>query len=207
MFEKLLALAPERKNAILNAALKEFSLKGFSEASTNTIAKNAGLTKPLMFHYIRNKKDFFLFLYDYCMAVLEKEYFFKVNVCEKDIFIRLRETSLLKIGVMRRYPCIFEFVMKAVYTDSDAVKDAMETRREDAKSSLYERFYGDIDTACFRDGLDVGKAMQLIFWAVGGYANHVMERFKNSPLADADFEKIHVEFDGYLNELKKVYYK
>lgn len=72
MFSKLLNLEPERRNAILNAALKEFAIKGFDDASTNVIAKEAGISKPLMFHYVNNKKDFFFFLYDYCMEILEK---------------------------------------------------------------------------------------------------------------------------------------
>jgi TetR/AcrR family transcriptional regulator len=67
MFSKFLSLDRDRKNAILNAALREFASKGFDETSTNVIAKESGISKPLMFHYINNKKDFFLFLYDYCM--------------------------------------------------------------------------------------------------------------------------------------------
>src|SRR5690554_7167350 len=97
MFDKFLSLDPERRNAILNAALKEFAGKGFDEASTNVIAREAGISKPLMFHYVKNKKDFFLFLYDYCLEILEKEYFSRINLQEKDIFERLRQTYLLKI--------------------------------------------------------------------------------------------------------------
>ena len=71
MFSKFLSLKPERRNAILNAALKEFARKGYDEASTNVIAKEAGISKPLMFHYVNNKKDFFLSLYDYCLEALK----------------------------------------------------------------------------------------------------------------------------------------
>ena len=39
MFSKFLSLKPERRNAILNAALKEFARKGYDEASTNVIAR------------------------------------------------------------------------------------------------------------------------------------------------------------------------
>ena len=51
---KLLELDTQRRDAILNAALKEFSSQGYDNASTNVIAKEAGISKALMFHYVRN---------------------------------------------------------------------------------------------------------------------------------------------------------
>ncbi|WP_200798708.1 TetR/AcrR family transcriptional regulator [Bacillus tuaregi] len=192
---------------ILNAALKEFASKGFDDASTNVMAKESGISKPLMFHYVNNKKDFFLFLYDYCLEILEREYFDRVNVHEKDIFERLRETCLLKIQVMQKYPWIFDFIKVAVFTDSKVVKDDLEKRRKRVEASSFERFYGDIDTSRFRSELDMEKAKQLIFWAVGGYAGQILEQFKSSDTLEFDFEKIRTEFDGYLDELRKTYYK
>ena len=62
---KIFDLEPQRRDAILNAALKEFVLRGFDKASTNVIAKEAGISKPLMFHYVNNKQELFLFVYDY----------------------------------------------------------------------------------------------------------------------------------------------
>jgi len=207
MFSKLLSLEPERRNAILNAALKEFAGKGYDDASTNVIARGAGISKPLMFHYINNKKDFFLFLYDYCLEILEREYFSRLDLREKDIFERLRQTCLLKIQVMQKNPWIFDFIKVAVLTDSDAVKDELVKRRKKVENKSFERFYGDIDTSRFRSGLDIEKAKQLIFWAVGGYARQVLERLKSLNVSELDFEIIRTEFDSYLNELRKTYYK
>ncbi len=207
MFSKFMGLEPERRDVVLNAALKEFAKKGFDDASTNVIAKESGISKPLMFHYVNNKKDFFLFLYDYCLDVLGREYFDRIDINEKDIFERLRQTCLLKIQVMQKYPWIFDFIRVAVFTDSELVKDDLVKRRKMVEARSFERFYGDIDTSRFRSGLDLEKAKQLIFWAVGGYANQILEQFKSSDILEFDFEKIRTEFDGYLNELRKTYYK
>jgi TetR/AcrR family transcriptional regulator len=207
MFSKFLSLEPERRNAILNAALREFASKGFDDASTNVIAKESGISKPLMFHYVNNKKDFFLFLYDYCLDILEREYFDRIDLHEKDIFERLRQTCLLKIQVMQKYPWIFDFIRVVVFTDSDEVKDELKKRRKMVEASIFERFYGDIDTSRFRSELDVEKAKQLTFWAVSGYAGEILEQFRSNDAPAYDFEKIRAEFDDYLNELRKTYYK
>ncbi|MEW9124087.1 MAG: TetR/AcrR family transcriptional regulator [Thermotaleaceae bacterium] len=207
MFTKFLSLEPERRNTILNAALKEFAGKGFDDASTNVIAKESGISKPLMFHYVNNKKDFFIFLYDYCLDIVNREYFDQINLHEKDIFERLRQTCLLKIQLLKKYPWIFDFIRVAVFTDSEAVKEEVEKRRKMIEASSFERFYGDIDTSRFRSELDIEKAKQLIFWAVGGYANQILEQLKSMDIQDFDFEKIRTEFDGYLDELRKTYLK
>ncbi|NYB75177.1 MULTISPECIES: TetR/AcrR family transcriptional regulator [Sedimentibacter] len=207
MFSKFLSLEPERRNAILNAALKEFAGKGFDDASTNVIARESGISKPLMFHYVNNKKDFFLFLYDYCLDILNREYFDKIDVNEKDIFERLRQTCLLKIQVMQKSPWIFDFIKVAVFTDSEEVKDELGKKRRMVENRSFERFYRDIDTSKFRNELDTEKAKKLIFWAVGGYAGEILEQFRSTDAPVYDFEKIRAEFDSYLNELRKTYYK
>ena len=207
MFSKFLSLESERKNAILNAALREFANRGFDDASTNVIAKESGISKPLMFHYVNNKKDFFLFLYDYCLEILQTEYFDKVNLDERDLFERLRQTSLLKIKVIQKYPWIFDFVKMAVLTESVAVKAELLERRKKVENNSLAKFYSDIDVSRFRANLDIEKAKQLIFWAVGGYAEQVLDRLKGSKLENINLNGIQSEFDEYLNELRKVYYK
>lgn len=207
MFSKLLNLEPKKRNAILNAALKEFANKGFDHASTNVIAKESGISKSLMFHYVNNKKDFFLFLYDYCLDILNRKYFDQIDIHEKDIFERLRKTCLLKIQLLKKHPWIYDFIKMAVFTDSEAVKNEINKKNEVIETKSFERFYGDIDTSKFRSELNVEKAKQLIFWAVSGYANEILEQLRSKDTPIYDFEKIRDEFDGYLDELRKAYYK
>lgn len=207
MFDKLLNMEDKRREDILNAAMKEFASKGFDDASTNIIAKEAGISKSLMFHYVNNKKDFFFFLYDYCMKIIREEYFDLVDCNEKDIFERLRQTYLLKVKVMKKHYWIFDFIKVAVYTDSDAVKKELDEKRKQTEISSFQNFYGNIDASKFKDGLDIEKCKQLIYWSVGGFANHVLEEMKNEEISEEDYKKIGRDFDSYLNELKKAFYK
>ncbi|WHH61563.1 TetR/AcrR family transcriptional regulator [Petroclostridium sp. X23] len=47
----------EKEKRILDAAAKIFSQKGFSAATTNEIAKEAGIAEGTIFRYFRTKKD------------------------------------------------------------------------------------------------------------------------------------------------------
>ena len=49
----------QRKDRILEAALIEFADKGYKKASTNTIVREAGVSKGLLFHYYKSKKDLY----------------------------------------------------------------------------------------------------------------------------------------------------
>lgn len=88
-----------RRDAILNAALKEFILQRYDKASTNVIAKEAGIFKMLMFHYISSKQELFLQVYNYFDDLMKREYFELMNYEEKDIFNRLRQSYTLQINL------------------------------------------------------------------------------------------------------------
>ena len=74
MFSKFLNLKPEKQEKILEAAIREFADKGFEKASTNEIIKEAGISKGILFHYFQNKKNLFLFVYDYSVELCMDEF-------------------------------------------------------------------------------------------------------------------------------------
>lgn len=207
MILKIINLDSKRRDAILNAALKEFATKGFDEASTNVIAKEAGISKGLMFHYVSSKKDLFLFLYDYCTDMINKEYFDLMNFNEKDIFERLRQSYLLQLELLQKHPWIFEFNKVSAVTRSDEINKELEDRLKRKQSLCCETMFDLIDESKFREGLDIEKCKQLIFWANIGFTNQILEEIRNSEIDELDYDRITAKLDGYLNELRKIFYK
>ena len=206
MHTKILNLESKRRDVILNAALKEFALKGFDDASTNTIAKESGISKGLMFHYVNSKKDLFLFLYDYCTAMINKEYVDLMNFDERDIFERLRQSYLLQLELLQKHPWIFEFNQLST-TKSDEINEEMDERRKGKQLLCYENMFDSIDESRFREGLDFERCKQLIFWANVGFTNEILEEIRNSNKNELDYDMIIAKLDGYLNELRKIFYK
>ncbi|MBA1334943.1 MAG: Transcriptional regulator, AcrR family [Firmicutes bacterium] len=207
MFSKFLSLEKEKQERILNAALKEFAQKGYDDASTNEIVKEAGISKGLLFHYFNTKKDLFLFLYDYSVEITKTEYYGLINTNERDIFTRLRQIYLLKLEVYHKHPWLFDFTKVAVYTESKEVKAEMESRKKDVLSTGYEKLFENIDVSKFKDGVDVKRAMKIIFWAIGGFGNEILEEVKELELSQVDYDGILSEFDAYLEMLRKCFYK
>ncbi len=52
--------ADERREAVLEAAAREFSRKGLHGASTDAIAKDAGISQPYLFRLFGTKKELYL---------------------------------------------------------------------------------------------------------------------------------------------------
>jgi AcrR family transcriptional regulator len=58
--------ADERREAVLEAAWLEFAQHGFHGASTDAIARRAGISQPYLFRLFGSKKELFLGVCDMC---------------------------------------------------------------------------------------------------------------------------------------------
>lgn len=56
--------APERRTAVLAAAITEFARSGYSGTSTDAIASRAGISQPYLFRLFGTKKDLFIATYE-----------------------------------------------------------------------------------------------------------------------------------------------
>ena len=190
MNKKLLDLDPLRRDSILNAALKEFVKKGYDNASTNVIAKEAGISKALMFHYITNKQELYSCINNYFTTLLDKEYFMKMDFTNTDIFNRLRQSFLLQIDLIKHYPWIFEF----------------SSLSDNKQLSCHNRILDMIDISKFRAGLNIEMCKQFILWSNIGFTNEILDDIKNPETSDPDYNRIVLTIDQYLDELRKIFY-
>ena len=65
--------APERRAQLLDVARRVFGTSGFHAVSIETVAKEAGVTKPILYDHFPSKKELYLALLDADLAVLHDE--------------------------------------------------------------------------------------------------------------------------------------
>jgi AcrR family transcriptional regulator len=65
--------APERRAQLLDVARRVFGNSGFHAVSMETVAKEAGVTKPILYDHFPSKKHLYLALIDADLAVLHDE--------------------------------------------------------------------------------------------------------------------------------------
>src|SRR2546430_16837422 len=65
--------APERRAQLLDVARRVFGASGFHAVSMETVAKEAGVTKPILYDHFPSKRDLYIALIDADLAALHDE--------------------------------------------------------------------------------------------------------------------------------------
>ncbi|RSK26045.1 TetR/AcrR family transcriptional regulator [Bacillus sp. HMF5848] len=207
MVSKFLNIDRKKQTRILNAAMKEFALKGYTNASTNAIVKEAGISKGLLFHYFTNKKDLYSFLTQHTITIIMDEFLNGINLSEKDIFQRLKDASQLKMKLLMQYPDIIKFLISIqVETASEVIDDIREITKQMRELGM-DKLYQDFDVTLFREDIDIGKALNIINWSLEGYSEQMLQKIKLTGKQDLDFSEAFDEVDQYIDILKTSFYK
>ncbi|MCO1603313.1 TetR/AcrR family transcriptional regulator [Desulfosporosinus nitroreducens] len=203
IYSKFNSLKLEKRERIINAALKEFVRNGYEKASTNEIIKEAEISKGSLFNYFNSKRELYLFLLDYVVEVIDKIYA-EVDWSERDLFIRMKEIGLIKLKIMKKYPHAFNFLKTAAHEDASEVKSEVAKIGKYLVESGTERGYKNIDLTKFREDIDIQKTMNIIVWTILSFAEQ--QRDKVNSFEDIDMEVLK-EWDGYFDIMKRCFYK
>ena len=74
MNEKFFSLPEARQDLIRSSAMIEFGDNTFKKTSADSIAKRAGVSKGLLFHYFKDKRELYLYLFQYALDVCIGKY-------------------------------------------------------------------------------------------------------------------------------------
>lgn len=207
LFSKFFNLDKEKQDRIINAAIKEFAQKGYDSASTNEIVKEAGISKGLLFHYFKNKKQLFFFLFDYCYNLVADEFYKKVDLTERDFFKRIRQAVLIKMDLQTNYPDILTFIQEAFMQDSPEIKDEFDKKKQELNAVNIGIIYDGIDHSKFRDDVDVQKILKIISWTFEKMSDEELYKAKMVPGHKIDYEKVFMEAEEYFEIFIKCFYK
>ena len=203
---KIMAMDTDKRDRILNAAMKEFS-KGYKHASTDNIVREAGISKGLLFHYFSTKKDLFLFLHEYALKMILAEFFDLINLEQRDILERWRQVILLKIDLVHKYPAIFEFITAAYLGENEEAAAELDQRKDAFSEDIYPKLFHDVDYSLFRDDIDPKKAVDVIIFTMEGYSNREVSPEKKLEDYEPEYERFLKEVDGYIDLFRKCFYK
>lgn len=201
MNEKFFQLPPEKRQRIVNAAYKVFSENSYKKAPMAGIAGEGGISKALLFHYFTNKRELYLFLWDNCIAQIQKASS-KYRVTETTDFFEMMRLSLrAKCSVVRTYPDLYRFAVKAYYEQEPTVQPGIRARFQAVNQSCESRIWEVVDLSGFRQGVDARLVYREILWASDGY----LRQMAAAGALDAD--KMERDFERMIGQWKKAYLK
>lgn len=201
MNDGFLKLSEDRQQEIVNAGFKILAQNPYKKAPAAEIASEAGISKALLFYHFKNKKELYLYLWEKAVAIITIELSSQQVLNTNDYFEMLRRSLRAKCNVMRKYPYMMEFSLRAYYEkDLEVMNDIRESfRRVNQESQL--KALDKMDRSGFVDEIDFSLMYQEMVWAMDGYMrNALMMGEINPDVIEHDFERLIIQW-------KRVYLK
>lgn len=169
MNEKFFQLQKEKQQAIINAGFRVFSENTYKKSPMSEIAASADISKSLLFYYFHNKKELYLFLIKKS-AELSLKFIKEYGCCEESDFFQIMYHGLrAKIQIMREYPDMSTFVMKAFYEKDPEVCKEIQSFAADIGSYKANAPLFNFDPGQFVEGLDLKMMYEDMYYACEGY--------------------------------------
>lgn len=203
MADRLEKMNPEKRMRLINAAMKEFGENRFEKASTNTIVKEAGISKGLLYHYFSSKEDLYNYLFEYAIRAIVVPVAEQVGLEESDILRRIERIAKLKVKILHEMPELAVF-SKTMYAgmDYEEVKKVVEKYNPIPLDLYYSH---NVDEALFKEGVDVAMAVKTIQYTLENAGEKFLVQRKLG--LEPDIENVMREVEMFLDHFRNTYYK
>ena len=199
MNERFFLLPEEKQQAIINAGYRVFSRNCYKNSPMSEIAEAAGIRKSLLFHYFHNKKELYLFLWEKCAAVTIE--FLTRHDCysQRDLFESMKRGMRAKMEIIRQYPDMAGFTIKAFYETDREINAAIQESYHRHFNLKADRARLNFDPEQFIPGLDIPMMYRDMYWASEGYLWEMVQR------GNVDTEQMEKDFTKLMDFWKSVY--
>ena len=199
MNEKFFSLPQEKQQAIINAGYRVFSQNSYKNSPMSEIAAEAGISKSLLFHYFQNKKELYFFLWDKC-AEMTIEILTQYGCYERaELFESMERGMRAKMEIIRRYPHMADFTIKAFYEKDPEISAAIQESYHRYFNFKADEVRVNLDSEQFIPGLDIPQMYQEMYWASEGYLWEMVQR------GDVDMKRMEKDFTKLLAFWKSIY--
>ena len=201
MNDKFFQLPEKKQHMILNAGYRVFSRSSYKKCPVSEIADNAGISKSLLFYYFRNKRELYLYLLEKG-AKITVDYLNKFKCYDGEDFFDIMHRGLkAKAALMRKYPNLATFVMKAYYeTDSDVKGSIMKIIEKHGSYEVNAELLR-LNKDKFVEGIDLEMMYHEMYWAGEGY---LWNKIQSGRLDPDEMER---DFGRLIDFWKSVYYR
>ena len=202
MNPKFFRLSQDRQDLIRNSAMLEFGDNTFKKTSADAIAKRAGVSKGLLFHYFKDKREMYLYLFEYAIDVCVGKYERWTDYLgETDFFMALEKGHQIKMDLVRRYPGMFRFVMRAYYEQDSLLTPKLRKKLDSVLERTTEDFMSRMDLYKFKPGVDPRQVIRLLTLASEGMLA------ETGAITAGEIDQLFGEYKQYADMLRKFLYK
>lgn len=155
----------EEKNAlsrqrILDAAMEEFSAKGYDGASLNTVCREKGISKGIIYHYFKDKDELYLLCVEACFDAFTAYLKDAAASLSGPARERLRAYFDARLRFFADYPRYLGIFADAALDPPAGLWDQIADRRRAFDELNISVLTGLLDSAPLRAGLSVEAVVE-----------------------------------------------
>lgn len=201
MNQSYFQLPLDKQKKLINAGYKVFATYPYKKASILAISDEAGISKSLLFYYFRNKKDYYLFLFDTALGFLNEHKLEWIDGKVYDFFDLINMNIERRMKLIHDYPCLHKFGTRAYYENYEEISCELNKKKKIMMQTGEEEILNIVDYNKFKNPSDVATLLKIVLSVAEG-----LMRGRE----DLDVTKVMegvIEFKAMMASLKKYYYK
>ncbi len=162
MTEHFQGLEQEKRERIFNAGYQIFGKHGYRKASTADIAREAGISKAMLFYYFVSKKELYLDLLQEAADVLLSAMNARLETMSTDFFERVLALSRIKIAALKKHPFLTQFLYSAFAETDTEVYNELQEQFSASDVIRNEMVVLQTDAAKFKEGIAPEVVLEMI---------------------------------------------
>lgn len=199
--ERIEALPPAKRPAILSAGFACFGRNGYRKASMADIAEAAGISKASLFHYFGSKQALYAALYAFSADIISRTISDALTqgASTDDFFDRIVLAQELKLNLMTQYPHMFEFLWSGFQEEDPALEETLRESNIQYIKRGYASLLAHVNWDKFKPELSREMIMNAVNWIGEGY---LRTQYRQSSIEGSARELL-----AYLQLLRQAFYK
>jgi len=201
MNESYFQLPLDKQRNLINAGYKVFATFPYKKASMLAISDEAGISKSLLFYYFKNKKEYYLFLFDTALGFLNEHKAEWIDGRVYDFFDLIDMNIERRLKMIQDYPYLYKFIARAYYETYEEVGSEINKKKKMMMNTGEEKILNIIDYNKFKNPSDVLVLIKIVLSAAEGLMRGREEIDAGEIMGGV------IEFKAMMEALKKYYYK
>jgi len=177
------------KEKILDACFDVFARHGYANTSTTMLAEAAGISKALIFHHFKSKKELYLSVLDRCFEKGRIEMGFDALLEHQDFFKAKEKFTIVKFNYYRKNPDLLKMVREAFYATPDELKKEIQEKYGDLIFNKDKELKCLFENVSLREGVDREQAFKLVTLALDYFENKYLSDLANHNDLDETYLK------------------
>lgn|SRR5574344_1132325 len=190
------------KEQILNCCLEVFAKNGYKNTSTLMLAEAAGISKALIFHHYKNKKELYLSILNYCIEKTKEEIPEEKLIENSDFFESLIKICRIKFDYIQKSPLMYALLKEAYYTTPSDVKTEIEEKFNPIIADTYKIWWELFEQVKLNNGIDRKEAFELIMVTLEHFRDVFLAETLNNNKNEQYFKKFQNKMNNFINMIR-----